>query len=1023
MTAPTPYALAYDFTSYQSANPSSPLPADKIEIEFNAISTTTDEIITNLGLIQRSDGELANESVGEDQLSAGILAILGAGTGEISTLAALDTEISALYAIRANITTVAGISANVTTVAGISANVTTVAGLSSAIGTVNSNASNINTVAGISANVTTVAGIQANVTTVAGISANVTTVAGKATEIAALGPLATEIAGLYTIRANITTVAGMNSSHLSSVAGVASGVAALGPISANITTVAGIQANVTTVAGLSTEVAALGAISADLTALAAVDTEITTLAAVDTEIAALGAVAPHIQTVSVISAAVTTVSSGMTNVNTVAGIASEVEIVANYRIPIVTVAGIASDISTVAELFDPAFITSVGTLEGISSEIVTVAGISADVAAVENIAANVTTVAGISANVTTVAGISANVTTVAGISANVTSVAGNSANINTVATNIANVNAVGAISANVTTVAGIAADVTTVADGYAYVNIVGININEIVACADDINGDNYIGAVGLDLLVNGYINDVGANLANITIVAGIDADVTTVAGIAADVTTVAGMTVPLSAAIAGLDIVATATVATTADLSFTYANGTAGVGATLTAAGNGVVTIDGVNIVANNIILVKDQTNPEENGPYLCTTEGDVSTTAVFTRITNFDTAAELLDGSCVQVTSGATSAGMIFILDPVVGGFVMGTNDITFTQLSLGSGGGTAYIEDSNSAPTTAPFVHSSATDSLAIGNAAYIGATGDNSIAVGWARTVGQYGFSVQTGDNSTDDWGAAALQSVVIGPGYVEAGSDYSVVIGSDGYGNIVSTSTGCVIFGRGDEIATSDGCAIIQSGNSTVENGDTDIIIGGSSHKIGFGAASYGYNAIVGGTSTWMGDVSACVALGGHGNSFASGTDNSIGMGGTTVDASNMVGFPAIGKGQTSLYIQGQQTTDATPAALASGSGNGSPIPIVSGDLYVFKVLVGAASSSQSAAYEFTGAIRNIGGTTALVGSVSKTVLAEDDAAWDCDVTADNTNDRLLITVTGKAATTIKWCASTLLTRVY
>ena len=68
MAAPTSYSLSYDFTAYQTANPSDPLPADKLEIEFNNLETTTDEIIANLGLIQRSDGELANASVGNDQL-------------------------------------------------------------------------------------------------------------------------------------------------------------------------------------------------------------------------------------------------------------------------------------------------------------------------------------------------------------------------------------------------------------------------------------------------------------------------------------------------------------------------------------------------------------------------------------------------------------------------------------------------------------------------------------------------------------------------------------------------------------------------------------------------------------------------------------------------------------------------------------------------------------------------------------------------------------------------------------------
>jgi microcystin-dependent protein len=69
MTSPTIYTLSYDFTSFQSANPSTPLPADQIEIQFNDIATTTGEIITNLNLLQKSDGTLVNGVVKAENLA------------------------------------------------------------------------------------------------------------------------------------------------------------------------------------------------------------------------------------------------------------------------------------------------------------------------------------------------------------------------------------------------------------------------------------------------------------------------------------------------------------------------------------------------------------------------------------------------------------------------------------------------------------------------------------------------------------------------------------------------------------------------------------------------------------------------------------------------------------------------------------------------------------------------------------------------------------------------------------------
>lgn len=69
MPQPTPYALSYDFVGWQIANATRPLPADKLETELNAVKATLDEVLANLALIQRDDGEVANETIGYDQLT------------------------------------------------------------------------------------------------------------------------------------------------------------------------------------------------------------------------------------------------------------------------------------------------------------------------------------------------------------------------------------------------------------------------------------------------------------------------------------------------------------------------------------------------------------------------------------------------------------------------------------------------------------------------------------------------------------------------------------------------------------------------------------------------------------------------------------------------------------------------------------------------------------------------------------------------------------------------------------------
>jgi len=69
MAQPKPYERQYNFQSYQALHPSAPLPGDEVDAEFNAVKASLDETQANLARIQRDDGQLANASVGLDQLA------------------------------------------------------------------------------------------------------------------------------------------------------------------------------------------------------------------------------------------------------------------------------------------------------------------------------------------------------------------------------------------------------------------------------------------------------------------------------------------------------------------------------------------------------------------------------------------------------------------------------------------------------------------------------------------------------------------------------------------------------------------------------------------------------------------------------------------------------------------------------------------------------------------------------------------------------------------------------------------
>ena len=114
----------------------------------------------------------------------------------------------------------------------------------------------------------------------------------------------------------------------------------------------------------------------------------------------------------------------------------------------------------------------------------------------------------------------------------------------------------------------------------------------------------------------------------------------------------------------GLDIKDSCDIATTADVTtWVYANGTAGVGATLTAAGNGVVALDSVNLTLNMRVLVKDQSPSTENGIYYVSTVGTAGATLILTRALDANQPTELTGGSFTFVEQGTTQAenGYVF--------------------------------------------------------------------------------------------------------------------------------------------------------------------------------------------------------------------------------------------------------------------------------------------------------------------------------------------------------------------------
>jgi hypothetical protein len=117
----------------------------------------------------------------------------------------------------------------------------------------------------------------------------------------------------------------------------------------------------------------------------------------------------------------------------------------------------------------------------------------------------------------------------------------------------------------------------------------------------------------------------------------------------------------------------------------TYNNGTDGVGATLTAAGVGTLSVDGQNAAANFRILVQSQANAAHNGAYLVSVEGDGSNAYVLTRTTDFNQAAagEIANNAYFFVDGGDTLIGHSFVLSQLTTPIVVGTTALPFVEFA----------------------------------------------------------------------------------------------------------------------------------------------------------------------------------------------------------------------------------------------------------------------------------------------------------------------------------------------------
>ncbi len=246
----------------------------------------------------------------------------------------------------------------------------------------------------------------------------------------------------------------------------------------------------------------------------------------------------------------------------------------------------------------------------------------------------------------------------------------------------------------------------------------------------------------------------------------------------------------------------------------------------------------------------------------------------------------------------------------------------------------------------------------------------------------TVGGGGYDGDAGGNT-----ASGIASTVSGGWSNEASGYYANVSG--GQLN-TSSAFGSTVGGGSGNYATAEVSTVV-GGQDNLASGDRSVIVGGTSNT-----ASGIYSAIAGGyqaSTTMFGELAQ-----------ASGA------------------FANAGDAQRSEFILRRATSDSIPTELYL-DGSSSQLNIPNNTVWNFVAHVSSLSSTGDAgAYELKGLIKNIGGTTSIVGSVQVSAIAEDQAAWDVSASADATNNALSINVAGANATDIRWVASVRITQV-
>ena len=285
---------------------------------------------------------------------------------------------------------------------------------------------------------------------------------------------------------------------------------------------------------------------------------------------------------------------------------------------------------------------------------------------------------------------------------------------------------------------------------------------------------------------------------------------------------------------------------------------------------------------------------------------------------------------------------------------------------------------------------------------------------------------------------------------------ATSNFSTAIGLDSGGNKAIAETGDGAMSLGGSHASGDSSFAAAgerntntygaTGNNSIAIGRDTKATGANSYSFGYLASSTAHNAFSFGQSAsaqsqfsyaigyaaWV-TVSATnsFAIGrgayvGQQNSFGLGTFAYVIHQGKFAYSAGTFSGTASGDAQTGTYVLRSDTTDATSEALTTTNSAASTtnqiIPLNNSAMSFTGTIIArqqAAGGSNYAAWEIKGGVlRDATAASTVLGThnINRLSATAGASTWSVTLSADTTNGALAITVTGAAATNIRWVAT-------